>query len=84
MNSTVFGRSRPDAQELEAHLVARQRVERRERLVHQQDVGIEQQRARDRDALLHAAGQLVDALGGEVRKPDEREQLVRARRAPPR
>lgn len=43
------------------HLVlqraAGQRVERRERLVHQHDLRRDRQRARDADALLHAAGQ---------------------------
>ena len=56
MNSTVFGRSDQIRSKLEAHLVARQRVERRERLVHQQNIRIEQQRPGDGDALLHAAG----------------------------
>ena len=39
-------------------LGARQRVDRSERLVEQQDLRRERDRARDRDALLHAAREL--------------------------
>ncbi len=70
---------RPDAQKLEAHFIAGQSIKRRERLVHQQDIGIEQQGARDRHALLHAAGQLIDALRCKVGQTDEREQIARPR-----
>ena len=55
----VFFASLPDAQELEIHLLARERVERAERLVHQDELRIVDERARDRGALLHAAGELV-------------------------
>ena len=41
---------------------AGQRVERAERLVHQQHLGLHGERAGDADALLHAAGDLVRAL----------------------
>ena len=41
------------------HHDARLRVERAERLVHQEHVGLEHIGARDGDALLHAAGELV-------------------------
>ena len=68
---------RPDAQQLEAHFIAGERIKRRERLVHQQNVGIEQQRPGDGDALLHAAGEFINALGGKIRKSDERKELVR-------
>jgi len=44
-------------QELVLQAAADQRVQRRERLVHQQDVGIGGERAGQADALLHAAGQ---------------------------
>ena len=40
-------------------LLARQRVERAERLVHQHHFGIARERAREADPLLHAAGDLV-------------------------
>ena len=49
----------PDAQELQIELVARHRVERAERLVHQQQLRIGHQGAAQRNALLHAAGKLV-------------------------
>ena len=84
MNSTVFGRSDQMRSKLEAHLVARQRVERRERLVHQQNIRIEQQGPRNRDALLHAAGQFVDALAGKIRQADQGQQFARARLCPRR
>src|SRR6266511_142550 len=45
----------PDAQELEIHLFARQCVEGAERLIHQNDLGIVHECARDGGALLHAA-----------------------------
>ena len=49
-------------------LRARDRVERRERLVQQQHGPRGEQRARERDALAHAARQLVRARGGELRR----------------
>ena len=48
----------PDPQDLRVHPFAGHLVERPERLVHQQDRGLERQRAGDRDALLHAARKL--------------------------
>ncbi len=65
---------RPDPQQLETHLVPCQRVERGERLVHQQDIRIEQQGTRDRDPLLHAARQFVRTARGEIRQAHEFEQ----------
>src|SRR5262249_32167217 len=50
---------RPDAQQLELHKAPRLRVERGERLVHQENLGLDGERAREVDALLHAAGELV-------------------------
>ncbi|MNI44240.1 hypothetical protein D3C73_986060 [compost metagenome] len=49
-------------QQLVLHFAADERVQRRERFVHQQDFGISGQRARQAHALLHAAGQLVRIL----------------------
>ena len=82
-----LARREPQRLEVEAHLLARQRVERAERLVHQQQRRVVDQRARDRDALAHAARQLVRIAVGEVGEPDLREQLqcalaVRARLEP--
>ena len=66
----------PDAQQLDLHEVARLRVERRERLVHEQHVGIGGERARKADALLHAAGQFVRIVTFETRKPDHHDQSL--------
>ena len=69
-----------DAEELPLQPLARQRVDRAERLVHQQHRRVGRQRAGHADALRLAAGQLVGvgaavALGIE---PDELEQLAHA------
>ena len=45
-------------------------VQRGEGLVHQQHARLHDQRARDRHALLHAAGQGVGIGVGEARQPD--------------
>ena len=67
----------PDAQQLKVHLLARQRIERAERLVHQDQLRIVDQRARDRGALLHAAGELVRVFVLRALQPDQREQVAR-------
>jgi hypothetical protein len=56
-------------------------IERRERLVHQEDRRIGGEGAREADALLHAAGQLRDALFGPVAEVDDAEDLARAAEA---
>src|SRR3546814_11105850 len=48
----------PEAQKLLVEVVAGDLVEGAEGLVHQQQLGLERQRASDGDALLHAAGKL--------------------------
>ena len=68
----------PDAQQLEIHLLARQGIECAERLVHQDQLGIVDERTRDRRALLHAAGQLVGILVLVAREPDQGEQIAGA------
>ena len=50
--------SRPEPHQQQVHLVARERVERAERLVHQQQAWVGCQRTHDRGALLHAAREL--------------------------
>ena len=57
--------------------LARERVERAERLVHQQQLGVARERARDAHALLHAAGELVDRALGELLEADQRELVER-------
>ena len=73
----------PDAQKLERHVVARHGVERAERLVHQQQRRVEQQRAAERGALLHAARQLARQLVAEAFQPRHVQQLLGARRRAP-
>ena len=70
-----------DPHELGLHPLARHLVERAERLVHEQQARPLGERPGDRHALLHAAGELVREVPGEVVEADEREQLGRPRRA---
>ena len=67
-----------DAPDLLAQLHAHLRVERRERLVEQQHARLDRERARERDALLHAARELVRVAVAGVPEADELEQLVDA------
>ena len=69
----------PQRQQVVVELVARDLVERRERLVHQQDLRMRHQRARDRDAHLHAAGEFARIGFLEALQPDQRQHLGRAR-----
>ena len=67
----------PHVGEQPLHVVAGQRVERRERLVHQQHRGIVGERARDGDPLLHAAREMVRIGVGEFFELDQLELLLR-------
>ena len=69
----------PDALQLEVHLLARHRVERAERLVHQQHRRVVDERAHDRHALLHAAGELPRIAVLEAAETDQREEIERHR-----
>jgi hypothetical protein len=69
--------ARRDARELLLQRHARLRVDRGERLVHEHDVGVVRERARDRDALLHAAGQLVRVLVLDAVEVRERQEMPR-------
>ena len=66
-----------------AHLVlqraARQRIQRRERLVHQHDLRRDRERARDADALLHAAGQFRGTLVLGAGQADQIDEGLRMR-----
>src|SRR5438067_3086337 len=53
-----LARARPEAHHFLLHRLARLRIERAKRLVHEQHLRIEREHARERDALLHAAGEL--------------------------
>ena len=55
----------PQFEEIGAQSFRRQHVERRERLVHQQNVRMNDERAGEADALAHAAGQFA-RIGGFV------------------
>ena len=55
-----------DRPQLVAHVLAQLEVQRRQRLVQQQDLRLDRERPGDRDPLLLAAGQLVDPLGALV------------------
>ena len=58
MNKTVLRAFAPDLQQFGLHELARLRVQRGERFVHQQHRRIGRQRAGQIHALLHAAGKL--------------------------
>src|SRR5690242_21828227 len=49
----------PDRKQLLLHDASRLRIEGAERFIHEQNVRRDRQRARDRGALLHAAGELA-------------------------
>ena len=70
----------PDAEELFVQPVAGDLIERAKGLVHEQDLWRCDERARDRNALPHAARKLVRKGVVPVREADEREHCFR--RAP--
>ena len=65
------------ALQLELHLLAQLEVERAERLVEQEHARLVDERARERDALLLAAGELRRLALLEARELDELEHLAR-------
>ena len=65
--------------ELVLHLAPDQRVERREGLVHEQDLGVGAERAGEADALLHAAGELRRVAVLVAGKADRRRPIRAAR-----
>ena len=76
--TTVLPVVAPELQQLLVELVAHDLVERAERLVHQQQLRLERQRAGDRGALLHAARELPGILALEALEIDQREVARRA------
>ena len=66
----------PDAQQQLLHQHARLVVERAERLVEQQDLGVVGQRAGDRHPLLHAARELLGKMILETAQPDLGDEAV--------
>src|SRR5215470_14086763 len=73
-----LGGAPPDAEQLVLHQAAGLRIERAERLVHEQDRRIEGERARDRGALLHAARELGWIAVLEALEADELNEGLRA------
>ena len=68
----------PDAHQLRLQKHAVLRIERRERLVHQQHAGIGDEGAGDGAALAHAAGQLMRIVTAEPAQADEPERRLDA------
>src|SRR5215475_9332106 len=56
----------PDARQLHTHFIARDRVQRAERLVHEEYAGVVDESAANRYTLPHAARQLARQMMGEV------------------
>ena len=69
----------PRIEQLILHLNAGQRVERAERLVHQQNGRVDRIGAGDGATLLHAAGEHLGQGVGEVGKTDEIDEALRGR-----
>ncbi len=65
----------PELEDLVAQAFAGQHVERGEGLVHQQHLGLHDQRARDADALAHAAGELARQRALEACEADHVDRL---------
>ena len=76
--TTVRPSSRAQRPQQREHLAAGPRVEVARRLVGEQQRRRQQQRPRDRDALLLAAGELGGHVLGAVAEPDAGQQRVRA------
>ena len=84
MNSGGLAAGGVDAQQLPLHDLARHRIERGERFVHQQHFGIGGQDARQGDALLHAAGQLRRIAVLEPAELHQVDEALRRRPVAPR
>ena len=55
-----------DAPELELHVFAQLAIEGGERFIEEEEIGLEHEGAGDRDPLLLAAGELLDAARAEA------------------
>jgi hypothetical protein len=77
--NTVCLRGFDDADQLALDAAAGERVERAEGFVEQQHLGLDRERARDADALLHAAGQFGRLLVDGVAQMHQFEILHRVR-----
>src|SRR6476469_4229019 len=72
----------PDVQQFDVQPFARHLVERAERLVHEEESRVERQGSRDRDPLLHPAGELPGVVALEASELDELEHLLDLGRTP--
>ncbi len=68
----------PQVEEVVAQRFGRQHIESGKRLIHEQDVGMNHQRAREAHPLAHAAGELARIGGLEAVEADEVDRLQRA------
>ena len=73
-----LARALPDAQQFVLHEAAGLRVERAERLVHQEDARVDREGAGDRGALLHAARELRGVAVLEPGQSDEVDEVAGA------
>src|SRR5439155_775411 len=67
----------PEAQQLVTEVVTSQLIEGRQGLVHEQDLGVDDERARQCDPLAHAARELVRVGVGRVGQAHPRDPFVR-------
>ena len=70
--------SHPEIEKIGAQRLGGQHVEGGERLVHQEKLGIDDERARKADALAHAARQLLRVGGFEAVEADQIDRRKRA------
>ena len=70
----------PDVQELDVHPLAGDLIQGTERLVEQEDAGVQDERPGDGDALLHAARELGRTRVLETLEADEPDQVQRLAR----
>ena len=68
----------PDSQQFEVHRLARHSVERPERLIHQEDAGLMDERAANADTLSHASGEFRWVSVLEAGEPNRGEQSAGA------
>ena len=73
-----FGGARQQLREVFAQDHAGLLIERAERLVHQQDVGLQAERARERRTLAHAAGKLRRIMVHKVLEPHRFQRFARS------
>ena len=61
----------PEIADFAAEILGGEHVKRAERLVHEENLGLDHKRAREADPLLHAAGQFLGIGGLESVEPDQ-------------